>query len=446
MEVIDTNGRRLPSQRALALALSAAFGSCLALAPAHELHAGTIAVANCDDAGAGSLRAAVGSAASGDTVDLTELVCSTITLSSGAIEIPQQSLTIDGPGVQLVVDANYSDRIFRHTGTGTLFVSGMTLREGKYISDVAPHGGCVYSVGNLSLSDALVTKCSVVGQDPMVALGGALFTEGNLTVVSSRITGNRSQGAAEVNSSSNGGGAFARSGLTIKYSTFDHNEALPSVGRNSSAGALATYGSATIIGSTFSDNSALFFGALSFVGADTNEAVIMDSTISHNTADWNSAIYTQFPLRILNSTIAFNVSGFNGAVYSQDSALEIQSSIIAGNESTGAYADDLNGTAATPPVIGANNLITSSDIPLPPDTITACPRLAQLADNGGSTRTHALLDDSPAIDAGNNAENLAEDQRGQPREFGASTDIGAYEWNGHVEYQFHSGFEPTCDN
>ncbi|MGH8172915.1 MAG: choice-of-anchor Q domain-containing protein [Rhodanobacteraceae bacterium] len=427
--------------------MSAALGSCLALLPGGDLHAGTtIVVDNCDDSGGGSLRDAVASAASGDTVDLTALSCSTISLSSGAIEIAQASLTIEGPGTALVLDAGYSDRILHHSGTGTLFVSGLTLREGKYISDTNSKGGCVFSAGNVSLSNTLVTKCSVTGQDLAVALGGAIFTQGNLAVVSSRITGNRAQGAAEVNSSSNGGAALVVGDLTVKYSTFDHNEALPTVGRNSGAGAVETFGSATIIGSTFSDNYALFFGALSLEGADTNDGLIMDSTFSHNIAQRTSAIYTQFPLRILNSTIALNLAGSHGAVYSQDSSLEFQSTIIAGNESSGATADDLNGTANTPPVTGANNLITSSDIPLPPDTITDCPRLAQLSNYGGTTQTHALLDDSPAIDAGNNVDNLAEDQRGQPREFGPATDIGAYEWDGPVEFMFHSGFEPTCDN
>jgi hypothetical protein len=56
-------------------------------------------------------------------------------------------------------------------------------------------------------------------------------------------------------------------------------------------------------------------------------------------------------------------------------------------------------------------------------------KLGPLANNGGPTRTHALLADSPAIDAGNCAFAESYDQRGRPRPIGASCDIGAFEFN-----------------
>jgi hypothetical protein len=66
------------------------------------------------------------------------------------------------------------------------------------------------------------------------------------------------------------------------------------------------------------------------------------------------------------------------------------------------------------------------------------PRLGPLQDNGGPTFTHALLADSPAIDAGTNS-GLDFDQRAQPRTIenpaipnapgGDGTDIGALEVN-----------------
>jgi uncharacterized repeat protein (TIGR01451 family) len=68
------------------------------------------------------------------------------------------------------------------------------------------------------------------------------------------------------------------------------------------------------------------------------------------------------------------------------------------------------------------------------DTSLIDARLDMLADNGSETQTHALLPDSPAIDAGNpatpgsgNGACEALDQRGITRPMGSACDIGAYE-------------------
>ena len=50
-----------------------------------------------------------------------------------------------------------------------------------------------------------------------------------------------------------------------------------------------------------------------------------------------------------------------------------------------------------------------------------------MADNGGPTPTHALMDNSPAINAADDALCPATDQRGEERPVGEICDIGAYE-------------------
>jgi hypothetical protein len=78
---------------------------------------------------------------------------------------------------------------------------------------------------------------------------------------------------------------------------------------------------------------------------------------------------------------------------------------------------------------------------VPADTIAADPHLVALGDNGGRTRTHLLRTDSPAIDAGNNAQGLGADQRGGAfaRVHGAAADIGALEADG--DRLFANGFD-----
>jgi hypothetical protein len=59
-----------------------------------------------------------------------------------------------------------------------------------------------------------------------------------------------------------------------------------------------------------------------------------------------------------------------------------------------------------------------------------------------------LLSGSPALDAGSNPFGLTFDQRldGFDRTFGATTGIGAYEWQGDLQDSiFTSRFEFACD-
>ena len=80
------------------------------------------------------------------------------------------------------------------------------------------------------------------------------------------------------------------------------------------------------------------------------------------------------------------------------------------------------------------------------NVFTDLPGIGPLQDNGGPTQTMALLDGSPAIDAGSDAlawdggHELTDDQRpGHPRIFGSSVDIGAFEHQPDIV--FASGFE-----
>jgi hypothetical protein len=224
---------------------------------------------------------------------------------------------------------------------------------------------------------------------------------------------------------------------------------------------LFTRGNAHVVTSTISGNRSTNDAAWAavYLYGNSRTATIVNSTISENVASNRvSGIYTTIPLTLSNSTIAFNQEGdlgegnlvLLGALYSHGAALTLQSSIVAANisDSTGAPLDVAGFAGAT--LSGANNLITfTSGVAPLPDTVTDCPRLGPLADNGGPTRTHALSRDSAAIGAGNDTAGLDNDQRGSgfPRTFGFDPDIGAYEWQGTPDDRILvSGFQFACDN
>src|SRR3954467_12856236 len=133
-----------PLHAAFALALACTMrpldASSLPASEARPLAAATV-VANCNDSGAGSLRDAVTNAVSGETIDVGQLGCSRISLTTGSLVTAAENLTVIGPGTAgLTIDGAYngSENLFFHLGGGTLDIEGVTLANGvKYRSDGA---------------------------------------------------------------------------------------------------------------------------------------------------------------------------------------------------------------------------------------------------------------------------------------------------------------------
>jgi hypothetical protein len=122
----------------------------------------------------------------------------------------------------------------------------------------------------------------------------------------------------------------------------------------------------------------------------------------------------------------------------------LESSLVANNTyGVAAKENDfsLAGTALS--AASVNNLIRQTTASLPSTNIqSACPWLGPLRNNGGPTSTHALLSHSPGIDAGNNSDGFANDQRGPPyaRVSGSAADVGAYEVQ-QGDVVFNAGFD-----
>src|SRR3954447_8917204 len=99
----------------------------------------TLTVTNALDSGAGSLRAAIKAAASGDKIVFDPgLNGQTITLTSGELAI-SKSLDIEGPGAGLLaVSGNHAGRVFdisQNQKAVTVTIAGLTIEDGQ------PSGG-----------------------------------------------------------------------------------------------------------------------------------------------------------------------------------------------------------------------------------------------------------------------------------------------------------------
>lgn len=395
------------------------------------------AVTDCGDDGPGTLRAAVAAAGTGAVIDLTALACSRITLTSGAIEIEVDDLTLRGPGrTRLTIDGNARDRVLIHFGSGDLVVEDLTLANGHPIAPGTRvgYGGCIASVENVTLTRSTVSGCTAQG---VGSYGGGILAE-KLTLRASTLSGNVAFGHHETNSTAAyGGGAFAYA-VDIQDSTIAGNSARgthnPPLTRWEIGGGLFVAGGGTIERTTIENNlSYLYAGGL----ANEDDLIVRNSTISGNVArdgDGGGIRIRRFTALLLeNSTVTANQAGTGGggisfARYARPSTL--RSSIVAGN--TAAIAAQADLTTFDPlPIGGSHNLIrrASGALQLPADTLDTDPQLLPLAANGGYGRTHAFTAASPVHDRGDNSAGLVSDQRGGAwrRVVGAAADIGALE-------------------
>jgi len=418
-------------------------------------------VTSCDDAGPGSLRAQVDAAASGDTVDFSKLSCNTgaISLTTGAIVIQQHDLNLVGnPNIALI--GKY-DKVFAHRGDGTLSVSGATI--GPAASAYGSGGGCLDSYGSISLTDTIVSGCTV--DQPFAignGIGGAIFAKGNVTLDHASVT---DSSVTSASGTAFGGGIVALGTLNARYSTIAGNSAGAPGTKGFGGGAVAV-GGMTLERVTVSTNSASYVGGgLMLDGSGFGALSMRSSTISGNAATRGGGVVVQStPLvAIANSTIAFNtsaeatyaggltVTSARGGKYAVNVDLKLQSTLISNNS---AAANDLDVLAAgweTKTVsfnpASAANLVRVSNVQLPGTVSGVCPRLGSLRDNGGWTQTHALDGGSPALDAGSNPNGDAHDQRALsaqapafPRISNGAADIGAFEVD-RSDWVFVSSFE-----
>jgi CSLREA domain-containing protein len=343
-----------------------------------------------------SLRDAIAAATAGETIDFS--VTGTITLEHGELVV-DKDLTIAGPGANLLtIDADGASRVFlvNDNDSGTLAdvrLQDLTITGGLASDD--GDGGGIWNRENLSIVRSVVSENQ--GDD-----GGGLYNfGGQFTIVDSTFSGNGSTDTQD----GGGGGIFNFSEVVGQTSRIS-NSTISDNATSSSEGNLT------------SNNGG---GIYNFLGT----LIVEFSTITQNeaSADKGSGIAT------LGDT--------NYAI------TRVYSSIIAGNVNSD--VDHVVATGISFQSLGFNVIgFGTETVPftsIGDQRFVADPMLGSLADNGGSTPTHALLAGSPAIDAGDfdavaGADGAPEfDQRGLP--FGRVTDgdadgtaridVGSYE-------------------
>jgi len=355
-----------------------------------------------------TLRAAVMEADFGPNPTAEQI---TINLPAGPFMLTGElsvivSLKIVGAGVGLtIVDANHADRAFEVTSAGSLFLSGMTIRNGTAAQNGQELGGAIWARGPLSLVGCAVETSSAgnVG----IGYGGGIFAESTypgppaaVLLLDTTISGNASH--------TGGGLDLYNRATVIQHSTLSFNSAFHG------AGVFVEQGSLKIENSTLHQNNATDSGGGLLVLNAT--ATLSYTTLGFNAADADQDSY-----------------GSGGGIFAgPGSYVVIKNCVLQNVNDFTRENDDCSGSVVT---ITFNILSSSAGCDLAAFAyVIADPLLGPLKDNGGPTLTEIPGALSPAIEAGSyegcqglDGLTLAVDQRGVKRPIGSKCDLGAIE-------------------
>lgn len=264
-------------------------------------------------------------------------------------------------------------------------------------------GGGIYNDG----ADLLIERCAVTGNSAYYA--GGIHNGNGLTVINESTIDNNDAVFFD------GGGIYGNGIILLYNSTVSNNRALSAEDSFSSGGGIYVTqicnSNLVVVNSTISGNRANVRGGGVFIEACN------DDTIRFLKLGTNGGQSGAF---FFNSTIAFNQAmgivdnpGVGGGIYFDPS--NIRAAGVPGANSVGLYNTILaQNTAEQGPDCysaldsgGFNLFGNDSDCSInpslgKPDQLNIDPLLGPLQDNGGPTQTHGLLDNSPAIDMGNN--------------------------------------------
>ncbi|QEG37735.1 right-handed parallel beta-helix repeat-containing protein [Bythopirellula goksoeyrii] len=351
--------------------------------------------------------------------------------SGGAIS-NREHLTVADCSLLGNASPSYGGALFNEKGSLTITNSTITGNVGGEGGGIANEtsDAAGMALGSVSIIDSTVSGNTSWG----------VFNYGLASITNTNIT-NHTEGSGifngeaatlnilsstlSENHASNGGGLTNRGQATITDSSIIGNRADGSGGGINQFSRNPNVSSLTLLRTTIAENHASSGGG---IANDNGMVTITGSTISNNDADSGGignggGIYSRgdVALSISHSTITGNSANSGGGIHTFSAqAVQLHHSIVAQNDSNfgdihayvnGSFNLIGDGKALT----GITHDMNGNRIGTQVNPIDAL--LGPLANNGGPTKTHALLPDSPAIDAGDPSilfDANEFDQRGDP--------------------------------
>ncbi len=309
-------------------------------------------------------------------------------------------------------------------------------------------GGGIRNGGNLNVLDSTINGNTA-------SRGGGIATFGGTTTILRSTFTNNSATAGDTGLIADGGGGIfsINNTFTLRDSTVQNNTSARDGGGITLGPIFFPSTPMKIERSLIAGNSAQNDGGGVFVtGKNGGSALIDNSTISANRSSrLGGGISAELlpldkPLVLRVSTIAGNLApGFNGGgLAASGSPVQATNVIFSNNLGGNCFFVTFEGSRFN---ISSDNFCSFSSFDNSLTNTSA--KLGPLQFNGGPTRTHALLEGSPAIDGGVSTAPIAFDQRGAFRfaEFrpgGNRFDVGAFESNAFGVGEFAMSGPPSA--
>jgi len=271
----------------------------LACVGARPLLAATSTVTTTADSGPGSLRDAIASASSGDTITFSLTYPATITIAS-TLWIGT-NLTISGPGdSHLAISGNNTVQVLQIGSGVTAVISGVTIESG-FVGDAgvgnAGVGAGISNGGTLTLTNSTLSRNAVFGEGAV--RGGGIYNAGTLTLTNTSLFDNNAF---------QGGGIYNDGGtVTLVNSTLSGN-----ISHHDGAGIFTRFGTLTLVNTTLSGNvSTDHCGGVCGFGT----IALINSTLSGNTDVQGAGGIVVGGTLTLKNTIIANSGGGNCSVF-----------------------------------------------------------------------------------------------------------------------------------
>ena len=298
--------------------------------------------------------------------------------ASGDLDI-RRNLTLQGSGRPLIDATGLMDRVLQigpAPTTPTVTISGVELTGG---GGVDRGGGILIDGGAVTLSE--ITVSGNVLSAGAVAEGAGIWAQGGSHTLS-RSTVDSNQASGLTGARGGGIGVAAGAALGITNSTISANSA--NAPTDAEGGGLWSAGTISLTYATMSENGAGADGEGGLVFTDAGSVFFRGTILDHGQAS-------------------------------------------AGTENCESGGGSLGTSGANLEALDLGLGVQCGLSPAAGDLFAVDGGVAPLAERGGPTRTHALFNGSPALDAVPSCFPLTIDQRGQPRPGAFACDVGSYE-------------------